>query len=402
MPQQHSADWKEPWSPANDKEREAVRDQLNRILGSRMFKNSKRCSLLLRFVVEKALNGGIDSVKERTIGFELFNREADYDTNEDPVVRATAVEVRKRLANYYYDARHEKQILIDLPARHYMPEFRMPTGDEPIRSSSPVPRNWLAIGLISAIVAAAIVVAALLLISKPFSNALDKFWNPVWNSSSPAVVCVGGFARIEPFNVDQSAPLDSPTNMARDQTDVGIQIKSGAYADTEAISRIVGLMMLKKKQFQIRPHTDLNLESFRNGTVVLIGGDNNQWTKRIVGDLRFCFDLEGNTRWIVDRLNPAAEKRSVPRVAQDKPVEGYAIISRISDSASGRIIVSIAGQSSSATNAAAEFLSEPFYMEKLDASAPLLWHRKNMQIVIATELDGKSYGPPRVDAVYCW
>ena len=65
-------------------------------------------------------------------------------------------------------------------------------------------------------------------------------------------------------------------------------------------------------------------------------------------------------------------------------------------------MVSIAGLSALATDAAAEFLSEGAYIEKIVPSAPKSWDSKSMQIVISMRLDGSSCGPPKVEAVHFW
>ncbi len=77
--------------------------QLDRILASPPFRTSKRCSDLLRHVVHAACEGQLDHLKERTLGIAVFERDPDYDTNQDPVVRNTAGQVRKRLAQYYLE-----------------------------------------------------------------------------------------------------------------------------------------------------------------------------------------------------------------------------------------------------------------------------------------------------------
>src|SRR5438270_6770289 len=79
--------------------REAVLEQLSRILSSPLFKHSKHYPAFLRFVVEQSLNGQEARLKERVIGIEVFGRGRDYDTNLDPVVRTSACEVRKRVAH---------------------------------------------------------------------------------------------------------------------------------------------------------------------------------------------------------------------------------------------------------------------------------------------------------------
>ena len=89
--------------------RTLIQPQLERILANPLFKNSKRYPNLLRYVVERTLDGHPGELKERTLGIEVFGREPDYDTNLDPVVRTTAAEIRKRLAQYYQEPNHETE-----------------------------------------------------------------------------------------------------------------------------------------------------------------------------------------------------------------------------------------------------------------------------------------------------
>src|SRR4051812_12453434 len=104
----------------------AIRLQLERLLASPHICHSKRCQSLLKYVVDAYLEGSVDRVKERIIGFEVFQRDADYDTNQDSVVRTTAAEVRKRLAQYYLEPGHETELRVVLPPGAYLPEFRVP------------------------------------------------------------------------------------------------------------------------------------------------------------------------------------------------------------------------------------------------------------------------------------
>jgi len=81
-----------------------IKKQLKRIQSSPHFSHSRRYPNFLNFVVHKALEGRQVDLKERTIGIEAFGRPPDYDLNDNPIVRVTAGEGRKRLAQYYYEA----------------------------------------------------------------------------------------------------------------------------------------------------------------------------------------------------------------------------------------------------------------------------------------------------------
>src|ERR1700733_8719572 len=113
--------------PRNQKQKDSIIAQLERLLTHPVFKSSKRCPIFLRYVVERTLLGETEHpVKERSIGVEVFGREAGYDTNHDPIVRTTAGEVRKRIAQYYHEPGHESEIRIEIPPGSYVPEFFFP------------------------------------------------------------------------------------------------------------------------------------------------------------------------------------------------------------------------------------------------------------------------------------
>ena len=116
--------------PSTDFQREEVRNQLRQILASTAFQNSKRYAAVLTYIVEQTLAGFGDRLKERTIGIEVFQRAATYDTAADHVVRSAAREVRKRLVQYYQVNAYCKLIIDVLPGS-YVPQFRW-VADQPI------------------------------------------------------------------------------------------------------------------------------------------------------------------------------------------------------------------------------------------------------------------------------
>ena len=104
------------------KDADSIRSALELVISSDVFAGSKHCQEFLRLVVEHALAGELDALRERMIGVEMFGRPADYDTSNDDVVSVRAAEVRKRLAQYYRDAA-KTLVRIELPAGSYVPEF---------------------------------------------------------------------------------------------------------------------------------------------------------------------------------------------------------------------------------------------------------------------------------------
>jgi hypothetical protein len=402
------------WVAESEVERDAIREQVGSIVASPLFSHSKRFPNFLRYTVECALKGEAGHLKERTIGVEVFGRDPNYDTSLDPVVRMTAVEIRKRLAQYYKSPGRETEIRIDLPAGSYIPEFHPPAQIE-LPKTEAVPQRralaWLdrlAIRLPGAAVAAVIFCVLLgLLLARPWmgTTALDRFWGPVLASPSPLLLCIAGRpAHPQPNAANaQSAPAS---------TDAGamtygelLRRNRTPFSDALALSAITGYLGSQGKQYRVRQTGDTALDDLRDGPAVLIGAFNNAWTMRLLSQARFSFAAEGDTHYIRDRDNPASRKWKL-ETSLTAPVssfpEDYALISRVLDPTTGRLVVVAAGIIAHGTRAAGEFLSEPSYMAQAEKLAPGDWKHKNIQVVIATRVIGENAGSPRVLAAYIW
>jgi TolB-like protein/Flp pilus assembly protein TadD len=110
---------------------EAVRRHLQELLDSQSFANSKRSQDFLRLIVTHALEGDIDSLRERMIGAEMFGRPVSYDTGSDSVVRVRASELRKKLAQFYTtEGTDEIAVRFELPSGSYVPRFHFPGAEK--------------------------------------------------------------------------------------------------------------------------------------------------------------------------------------------------------------------------------------------------------------------------------
>jgi hypothetical protein len=115
---------------------EALRRHLDELAQGPAFRGSYRSQQFLRYVVEKALQGSVDALKERTIGIELFQRAPAYDTGEDAIVRVTASDVRRRLLQHYGRHGDHSPFRIQLPSGSYLPEIEY--GSDPMPAAAAV------------------------------------------------------------------------------------------------------------------------------------------------------------------------------------------------------------------------------------------------------------------------
>ena len=116
----------------------AIREHVGEILTSPAFKGSRRGQELLKHIIEKALSGQFEDLKERILGVELFGRRPAYDTTEDAVVRVAACDVRKRLTNFYTEAGSGCEVRIELPPGCYIPEFHCSTREASVVEATPL------------------------------------------------------------------------------------------------------------------------------------------------------------------------------------------------------------------------------------------------------------------------
>ncbi|WP_321470089.1 malectin domain-containing carbohydrate-binding protein [uncultured Paludibaculum sp.] len=109
----------------SEPEQQAVRTELNRLLESPAFRGSKRCRDFLKHVVEQTIAGPGDALKERSIGVDLFQLPPAFDPGQHTVVRVTANEIRKKLAQQYHSENGSAHpVRIELPPGSYKAEFK--------------------------------------------------------------------------------------------------------------------------------------------------------------------------------------------------------------------------------------------------------------------------------------
>jgi hypothetical protein len=419
-----------------------VQKTLSTILQSPPFHSSKQSQELLQYIVDQTLAGHLEMLKERIIGANVFNRRPDYDTNDDPIVRARAAEVRKRLAVYYQTAR-EESVLVSVPSGSFRALFEWadrkpvqspsapPHSPEPVQQPFepmmlPTPHGvaepevksfparlragkwWIAI-------AASVVLLGWAIqhnIESQEMRVFNQFWSPILDNSHTVMIYIGSNAvyqlsasfvdayyqqhprsQNEEMGFESFIPLPPGTKIdAQDllpAKDTFVTI-----GDVAATTKIVSLLVRRNNQFDIRYGSDVAFGDLREHPTILIGAHNNSWTLTMTENLRYVFD---GRRAIVDSSDSQKHWSSSDDFADD-----YAIVSRVLNSRTGTTVLTAAGVGHAGTRAAAEFLTNPQSIAALVKSLPKGWERKNIQIVLHTSVINQLPSAPDVVATYCW
>ncbi len=364
-------------------EKAAIEEQVQRLLQNPHFSHSRRFPTFLRFVVQHALTGHSDLVKERTLGIEIFGRDADYDTASDPIVRVTAAEIRKRIAQYYQEPGHENEIRLSLPAGSYVPHFQFPHAPQSsealtvVSTDPPSDLSAASIALPATITVKAIphptrpfakfaVVIVLLCAAAGFfwwrslqRSAFDVFWQPIVSSSDPDLFSIAD------QNQNTAIALRDASDPSR-QTILKDNLSAVVIDDLDTVVKIAGVLQSHATRYSLRGEASTNLTDLRNGPSVFVGAFDNAWTLRLTNSLRYHFANDPNmTRfWITDSNDPKREDWLIDRAKQQATnnYRDYAIVARFTDRNTGKISIVAAGIGRGGTIAAGEFLTDPSHL----------------------------------------
>jgi hypothetical protein len=397
-----------------EEERRAIEAQLERLLANSHFSNSRRFPAFLRFIVSATINGQADLLKERTLGIEVFGKDADYDTAADPIVRVTAGEIRKRIAQYYQELGHQDDLKLSLPPGSYVPQFHFPktsqaeSRDEatPVasvaaaqtQSSSPKARHfqWRFAAVI--FIALLGIATAFLVWRQSQRSAFAEFWDPILSSPQPVLFCVADQTQYTAISLRDAADPERQVTLKDNLTAVVID-------DLGTIIKIANVVETAEKPYSIRGENATSLTDLRNGPSVIIGAFDNAWTLRMLRPLRYHFannpDMtmfsivdglqQNQARWVVDRGQQIATNN----------YRDFAIVARFTDDTTGEPTLVAAGIGRGGTIAAGEFLTDPDLLKAVRNQRPSA-KTKNVEVVLSTQIIDGEPGTPKIEAVYFW
>ena len=423
-----------------------IQEALTEILLSVPFRSSKQSQRLLKYIVDQTLSGHGQLLKERVIGAEVFDRRPDYDTNSDPIVRARAAELRKRLAQFYVGPGINSAVRIEINPGSYHASFS--SSSRPLAAESegntaetvhhvaagsglaPIalpqvsfpaaatgsnirPRQHWSPWVISILCAVLLALALFLFWPK---SPVDQFWEPVLSAKKPVLIYTGSnpvylptvqllekygathqLDALEAQGQEYLIPL-TPDQKFGPGDLAAVRNTYVTLGDISANVAVATFLTHNKRTFDLRSGEDVVFGDLLQSPSILIGAFNNGWTMQMTGDLGFVL---GPGLTIRDRSD--ARRSWVSDYSSDgKLLIDYAIVARIPHSKTGEPLFAIAGITQSGTRAAAEFITSPQEIRELIKSAPKKWASENVEFVLQTKVVNDLPTAPTVVAVRYW
>jgi hypothetical protein len=429
------------WVPKTEEEKDQVRRQMERLLETAHFKNSRRYPALFRFIVEETLEGRGEFLKERLLGIRVFNRPPDYDTADDPIARVTIAEIRKRIAQYYHEEAHESEMRIELMPGRYEPEFYprkarpspaisvlrsngavhtalAPDTEKPVDLPAQKARKpWHSLlrslfrPWVTAIVVICVALAGALLWRLERPSALDQLWNPVLRPGRPITFClpsdaagsqVAAAAGILSYSLPAESREAGPPAIANHTfLDYETNAQNVVFSDVLATMRISNWLATRGGEQRLRLVHSTTLDDLQQGPTILIGGLDNEWTLRALAHMRYQFrGTDQEKYWIADTKNPGSETWEVDLKTQYPAVKrDFALIARAHDDSTRQVVVIVAGIGMSGTAAAGEFMVDPNRLEELRKRVGSGFRDHDFEAVLETDVVNGIPGSARILAV---
>ena len=363
--------------------------------------------------------GEAEQITEYTIAVDVFGKPKDFRETKDSIVRVEVHRLRKRLLHFYQEEGASHRVRIVIPTGKYAPEFVSCEGEtnqlsvdtivdatDPSKRAqwpqTPVRFSARATVYMGAGVVAVALAVLLFFSGRRVEEPLKTFWQPVLSSSNQILLCVGTLAGGQRPQPAATRDIENPALTLRDFH--GNDKHTVHIGDAETLARFAGLLQANGKSYRVISQSEATFADLQRSPAILIGLLNNYWTEQLVGRLRFTIERPGPGKiLILDRNHPARcdwlTDFSTPVLSLTKD---YALVLRVFDPKTEQMVVAAAGISAFGTLAAGEFLTTSNEFRKLEAFAPKDWKRKNLEIVLSTEIIKGRSGHPKVEAVQFW
>jgi len=223
-------------------------------------------------------------------------------------------------------------------------------------------------------------------------------------AGAPVLLCVGrwvgprGSQRDAGESPSAGGPADSTPQLDKFKPPIGAE-------DAIALARMAGTLQSLRKDFRVLMEHDTTFDDLRQGPAVLIGAINNSWVLRLTAALHFRFaDATQDGEPFIEESQTASPRawRSVRLAESRQFTRDYAIVARCWNPETRQIVVVAAGSHTWGTRAAGEFVTNPVSLKELEALAQKNGNRKNVQLVLSTDIVKGATGPPTIVASYFW
>jgi hypothetical protein len=396
-----------------------LQQHVKEVIEGAAFKGSHRSGQFLQYIVDQAIAGHFEALKERVIGVELFGRSPSYDTGDDAIVRVTASDVRKRLLQHYGRYGATSEFRISLPLGSYVPEILrdsphhpLPveaadvhhngsTATQPETAATPLEAaeavsasihteavdgsnqgrrlRWLAVGLIFALTLVNVALWGLFwnhFARKAGAAATTLPWSALFNAphplqlitSDPDIAEIQGYTG-QPISVSDYANHNYIPNPEKLTPEINqlcqilLRGNKASLVDTPIAVSIAELAQASAKKVEVHAARGVQLSNLQtDDNFVLLGSPrSNPWAAFFSDQLnfRFVYDKDSGQE-IIRNLHPRPHEQTqyVPTALGWATGQSYALVALVRNPDQSGQVLLLGGANAEGTEAAGKLITD--------------------------------------------
>jgi len=375
-------------------------DEMHKIIASQSFAKAPRLCSFLAYIVERSVDGDVDSLTEQQIGIHVFNRAPGYNSNDDNIVRGTARSLRQRLATYYLTEGVNDPLRIEIPKGAYVALFKdaaaagehgpfawdgsplLPYDSEALQHRTAKLRwgMWL-------IVAAACVAAGIAwwpAVHAHYLRSQDKstlLWSTIFTRDKSTFIVPGDaglnmYEWLDKRGVDLDSYSQQTYRVNPASTgNVGDVLGARFYttmSDLLLVSKLVRLPEANPERVQIRFARDLAARDIKDANLILMGTSSyNPWTQLFQSSLslQMSWDADQDLFTVINRTPQPGEQPLYQWTVKNGTQGGLTLISLTDNSQGAGRVLLIEGTTMGGVYAGSDFLSNRQLLDPILARA---------------------------------
>jgi len=368
---------------------EEIREHVERLVHSKTFETSEVHRHLLLYLVEKSLMGDADRLKEYTVGLEAFGKSSSYDPRHDSIVRLQVGRLRQKLLAYYESEGSGETIRVTLPKGAFRLVFERHPGPGGRTATEQLEKQrrrlWvLTIALIFVGIWAVAASAGLFQATRKtagsqiWSNDLEEIWAPFLEGKRSVLICMGAplFVRFPNFGffrdprTNDWSEIEQSARVTAARKGLGEKEFYASYSFTgtgeaSAAFLVAKLLATRVRDLRLTRSNLLTWEQINDDDVVFLGPPKfNRQLQAAVLTQDFVIEPDGIRNL---KPKPGEPVYLADKLRPGKPAEGetHALISRMPGPSGVGVLLSIAGNASPDTLAAAEWLTQSWRAKEL-------------------------------------
>jgi hypothetical protein len=369
-----------------------------RVASSRHLLKAPQLREILLYLSRRVLTDNPAAISEQEIGCKVLGRRADFNPNEDNIVRVQVRHLRKKLEEYFGSEGLEEPVILTIPKGAYLPHFE----PRSVQSLPPAPPAAIArtvapairfapsrrAVMLIAVILAALVSTSLILwrqketLRRAAEETQPARPDPLWprlfapGRQTSIVVADTCLVMVQDL-LDVDIPLSEyvtggyPLKLVPSVPDprlrAALQLIASrqytSFGDTNIAARLMEVSRRFGAQTNLRYSRYITLREFKMGSFVLIGSRRGvPWVQLFEPQMNFSMEEDHATRRFYFRNQaPLPGEQAVYGVTRDSgnSQQTYADIALLPNTSGNGVVLVLSGIDMEATEAAGELVTSP-------------------------------------------